>query len=510
MTHQKTGEWVKAGRLLMVELFGTQLSAETADYLREHDIRAVCLFRRNIASEVQLTRLCADLRAAMGPGALIAVDQEGGGVVRTDFWPFAPSALCLGAADDLTLTEEVAGANARFLRSAGINWNFGPVLDVNVNPLNPVIGDRAFGSDPEAVARHGLAYARGLEREGVAACAKHFPGHGDTHQDSHLELPTVARSRAELEHTELLPFERAVQAGVAAIMTAHIVFPALDAGSAATLSPAILSGLLRGEWGYDGVIVTDSMGMLAIESHYGRGPAALAALHAGADLVMALGPLEAQLETLAAVQAALDDGTLDPAPALARLTRLAQRFPPKVRPHAERESDAQLFGRAWARGLCRVGEVVRPAPGSQVQLVVRREEQERNVSEAGLSARQLAAALGELYRVTLHEYDDAARLDWPALRAGADAAGAALLLATTGRLRADFRFAGAAPDLHLCLWNPYAVLDVPAPALVTCGFRPEALAALRAYLAGQVQAMGQLPLAGIRPAGSAQGSGVGD
>ncbi len=499
---------IRAGRLLMVDLPGPTLDPDTASHLRQHDIRAVCLFRRNIVSEAQLTQLCAALRGVMGPEALIAVDQEGGGVVRTDFWPFPPSVLALGAArdparpesvqPDLTQTCEVAAANARFLRSVGLNWNFAPVLDVNVNALNPVIGDRAFGSDPGLVARHGLAYAAGLNDYGVAACAKHFPGHGDTDQDSHLALPTVNRSRHELEATELLPFRRAAEAGIPAIMTAHIVFPALDGQLPATLSPAILTGLLRGEWGYEGVIITDSMGMQAIDSNYGRGPAAVQALLAGADLVMALGRREVQLETIAAMQAALDGGQYDPAPSLARLAGLAARYPAQLRLHVERHTDALLFNRAWARGLSAVGKVVLPPLHRPALLVVRREEAARQISEAGLSAPHLKAALDDLYDLTLHEFGDPAALDWPALRAQADASGAALLLATTGRLRATFPgIETAPPDLHLCLWNPYAVLDVPAPALVTCGFRPEALAALRSVLAGTGEAMGRLPLAGL-------------
>jgi beta-N-acetylhexosaminidase len=489
----------QAGRLLMVDLPGTELSGEEAFYLRQNGIRAVCLFHRNIESELQLARLILDLRGAMGPEALIAIDQEGGGVVRTRFWPYPPSALALGAAGDPELTQQVAAANARFLRSVGINWNFAPVLDVNINPLNPVIGDRSYGSSAEKVAAHGLACARGLMDEGVAACAKHFPGHGDTSEDSHLSLPTVRRTRPELDRTELLPFRQATQAGVPAMMTAHIVFPALGDALPATLSPAILNGLLRGEWGYEGVIVTDSMGMQAIDGNYGRGPAAVLALKAGADLVMALGRREVQQQTLDAVQALLDGGEYDPAPALERLSTLARRFPSLPLPHLEREADSQLMQHAWARGLSLVGNVRLPAPGSPVLLVVRAEEQARNVSEAGLSASYLRTALEDLYDVQLHEFTDASHLDWPALRALADAREASLWLATTGRLRADFPglAAGTGPDLHLCLWNPYAVLDVPAPAVVTCGFRPEALAALRAYLSGTAEATGILPLKGL-------------
>ncbi len=494
MTYPASSPPVRAGALLMVDLPGPELDEDMARHLREHGIRAVCLFGRNIVSEEQLTRLCAELRRVMGEEALIAIDQEGGGVVRTGFWAFPPSALALGAANDLALTAGVARANARFLRSAGINWNFAPVLDVNVNPLNPVIGDRSFGPDPEQVAEHGLASMDGLTTEGVAACAKHFPGHGDTHTDSHLALPSVNRSLAELERTELAPFRRAVDVGVPAIMTAHIVFPALDADRPATLSRSILTGLLRGRWGYDGVIITDSMGMQAIDGHYGRGPAAVMALQAGADLVMALGRREVQLQTLEAVQAALDAGKYDPAPALSRLEQLAQRFPARPRPHPEREADARLFAEAWARGLSLHGPVVRPPLQRPALLVVRREERARQISEAGLSARSLHQALADLYDLGLHEFDDPAGLDWPALRAEADRLGAAMLLATTSRLRTSFPgidAPGAAPDLHLCLWNPYAVLDVPAPALVTGGFRPEALEALRRYLNGETEASGR-------------------
>ena len=190
----------------------------------------------------------------------------------------------------------------------GLNWNFAPVLDVNVNPDNPVIAERSFGSDPALVARHGAAALRGLSREGVAGCVKHFPGHGDTHLDSHRALPRVSKSRAELDALELAPF-RACLADAPAVMTAHIIYDALDAEFPATLSRPVLTGLLREEWRYAGVIITDSMGMQAIDAHYGRGEAAVLSLRAGADMVMALGRREAQQATLDAVQAALDGGS---------------------------------------------------------------------------------------------------------------------------------------------------------------------------------------------------------
>lgn len=172
------------GAFAMVDIPGPVLDAETAAHLK-NTASAACLFGKNIESVAQLRRLCADLREVLGEDALIALDHEGGAILRPDFWPFAPSAMDLGAADDAALTQDVSAALGRQLRSVGINWNFAPVLDVNVSPANPVIGERAYGADPATVTRHGRAALAGLAAAGVAACVKHFPGHGDTRVDSH-------------------------------------------------------------------------------------------------------------------------------------------------------------------------------------------------------------------------------------------------------------------------------------------------------------------------------------
>lgn len=478
-----------AGPLLMVDIPGPTLDPDTEGHLRRHGIRAVCLFRKNTESQAQLARLCANLREVMGEEALIAIDHEGGGVVRPSFWPYPPSAMCLGAAQDLTLTEQVGLAGARQLRSVGINWNFAPVLDLNTNPQNPVISDRAYGDDPARVTAQALAAARGLQAGGVASCVKHFPGHGDTRQDSHHDLPRVDSARAVLDRQELAPFRAAVDAGIPAIMTAHIIYSALDPEHPATLSKAILTDLLRTEWGYQGVTITDSMGMQAIDGRYGRGEAAVLALRAGADMVMALGRREAQEATLQAVQAAIDSGEIGSdlqAAALTRLSALAARFPATPEAH-DPQVNADLMRLAWARGLTTWRNPVRPALGSSVLLIAPRHTPGQYVSEAGISAETLAAALGGLYDLELHAFDDPAELDWPALRAG----GRTLLLATTGRHRAPHR--QPAPDLHLALWNAYAILDVDAPAVLTYGARPEGVGALRAWLAGEAGAPGQLP-----------------
>ncbi|PTA69899.1 beta-N-acetylhexosaminidase [Deinococcus arcticus] len=474
----------------MVDIPGPGLDDDTAAHLKRHGIRSVCLFGKNIQSEAQLRALCADLRAVMGDRALIAMDHEGGAILRPAFWPFAPAAMGLGAADDPALTQTVNAALARQLRRVGLNWNFAPVLDVNVNPANPVIGERAFGDDPAAVTRHGRAALRGHAGAGVAACVKHFPGHGDTVLDSHLALPTVHKTRAELDATELAPF-RALLPEAPALMTAHIVYPALDPERPATLSRTILTDLLRRDWGYDGVIVTDSMGMQAIDGHYGRGEAAVLALSAGADLVMALGRREAQDATLAAVDGALAGGRLDPAQMAAsreRLRALAQAFPAQAVPTPDPAADAALFSHAWAAGLTAYRTPQPPPPGSRVLLVAWRAPERHNVSEAGADAETLARELGQVYDVALHPFERPEDLDWAALRA----AGRPVILATTARHRSP-ALVGVTPDLHLALYNPYAALDVDAPALITYGFRPEARRALLACLRGEQAAGGKAP-----------------
>ena len=234
-----------------------------------------------------MRQLTADLREVMGEHALIALDQEGGSVVRATFLPQPPAAMALGAGGDADACEAVGAAVARGLRSLGINWNFAPVLDVNNNPANPVIAERSFSEDPRQVALLAGAWMRGALGEGVACCVKHFPGHGDTHVDSHRDLPVVDKSLDELRALELLPFA-ALKDEAPAMMTAHIVYPQLDPEHPATLSRRILGGLLREEMGYDGVVITDSLVMKAIHERYGHPRAAVLTLAAGADMAMAL------------------------------------------------------------------------------------------------------------------------------------------------------------------------------------------------------------------------------
>jgi beta-N-acetylhexosaminidase len=221
--------------------------------------------------------------------------------------------------------------------------NMAPVLDVNSNPANPVIGDRAFGATPAIVRDMGQATVSGLQENRVVACGKHFPGHGDTAADSHKELPVVAAPIERLREVEWPPFEHAVQHGVASIMTAHVRYDALDHASPATLSPAIIQSLLREQFRYDGVVLTDDLEMHAIIDHYGVGDASVRAIHAGCDVLLICKEYEREVAAFHAVEAAVKDGKISPARlqvSLARIEKLKARF---VRPYKPVTiSDARL------------------------------------------------------------------------------------------------------------------------------------------------------------------------
>jgi beta-N-acetylhexosaminidase len=485
-----------AGQLIMVRLFGTELDADSAAFLRENHVRGACLFRQNMVDEAQLKRLTGALRDVMGSEALIALDQEGGAVVRSTWVPAPPSAMALGAADDPVLAREVGAAVARAVRSLGFNWNFAPVLDLNNNPQNPVIAERSFGADPLRATELALAWMAGSESEGVACCVKHFPGHGDTHVDSHRDLPTVDKPLAQLERFEFAPF-RIAAASAPAMMTAHIVYPALDAEFPATMSRPILTGILRDQWDYRGVVITDGMDMHAIAHRYSAGQAAVNALVAGADMVMAIGSREAQLETIDAIASAIRDGVLPLAEVkarLARLSALAEAHPCRQDAYTTEEPDRALMARAWRHALTALRAPVRPAAGSKIRLVARQDVVSDGVSEAGVPAGSIAASLGKLYEVELVTFADAECFDWNALPQD----GCFTILASTSRRRyGPNARANWHPDLHLALWNPYQALDFDAPALMTYGFAPPALEAVNAWLAGEIDAGGCCPVPGF-------------
>ncbi|MGW3646550.1 glycoside hydrolase family 3 protein [Streptomyces sp. NPDC000878] len=268
-------------------------------------LASVGLFGRNIASPAQLAALTAQLRAERDD-VLVAIDEEGGDVTRLEVRSGSsfPGNHALGAIDDVQLTREVAHELGHRLRVCGVNLNWAPSADVNSNPANPVIGVRSFGADPELVARHTAAYVTGLQNAGVAACTKHFPGHGDTAVDSHHALPRIDASRSIVLDRELAPFRAAIAAGTRAVMSAHILIPSLDPDHPATLSHPVLTDLLRGELGYTGLIVTDGMEMQAIAGTYGIERGSVLAIAAGADAICVGGGL-ADDETVRSLRDAL-------------------------------------------------------------------------------------------------------------------------------------------------------------------------------------------------------------
>jgi beta-N-acetylhexosaminidase len=482
------------GELVMVGIRGKVLDAAQAAFLRRNRIRAVVLFRSNLGSEPEVRALTAALRRAMGPRALIGIDQEGGAVIRATFLPHPPAAMALGAAGSAVLAEQVGAAVARGVKSLGFNWNFAPVTDVNNNPANPVIAARSFSSNPSEVVRLAGAWMRGALGEGVACCIKHFPGHGDTRVDSHLELPVVDKSRQALRALEFKPF-RELQSKAPAVMTAHIVYPRIDPEHPATLSRKLLRGLLREAWGYKGVIITDSLVMKAIHARYGHDRAAVLALRAGADMVMALGSQDQQAAALRSISGAIADGSLaadELRRSRLRLDELARRYPVRQTRYARtrREADQELMNRAWALALTPIGDPSPPLKGKPLRVVTQRRVPTDGVSEAGPSGEAVASLFASFGGVDIVQVDDLQTLDWKRLPDD----GCPTVLVSNQRARYGNASRRWRPQLHLALWNPFQVLDVQAPAVVTWGFADGALGALRAWLEGRAAAPGRSPV----------------
>lgn len=281
----------KIGQMLMTGISSTEVTQEFERLVETYQIGNVILFDRNIESTEQLRCLCRDIQEVVlrytGRMALIAVDQEGGAVSRMPADAVnMPGAMALAATGRPQSAYEAGKFTGEELRSMGINFNLAPVVDINTNPANPVIGCRSFGDTPETVIRYALEMMRGLQEGGVLCAVKHFPGHGDTAVDSHVGLPVVEKSLAELEEIELRPFAAAIAAGVDAVMTTHILFPGLEPKRVpGTMSEAVLSGLLRRKMGFQGMIITDCMEMGAVARNYGTVDGACRAAAAGADML---------------------------------------------------------------------------------------------------------------------------------------------------------------------------------------------------------------------------------
>jgi beta-N-acetylhexosaminidase len=347
------------GRLLIAGFDGQQLPVELKSIAREFGLGGVILFARNVEEPTQIAELCyeaARLDAALPAWA--SVDQEGGRVARLKA-PFTewPAMATLGRSGDVLLARRFARALASELRAVGVTLDFAPVLDIHTNPKNPVIGDRALSEKADEVARLGVAIIEALQGEGVAACAKHFPGHGDTQTDSHFELPLVEHPLERLRQVEFVPFRAAVAADVATMMTAHVFMPALDERNPATLSRRVITDLLRRELKFEGVIFSDDLEMKAIANTYAIAAAGVAAIAAGCDgVLICSGNHAVQAQTLEALIYAVEREELPIArveDALKRQQRAKERFlaaPAEGRP-LRGTALAQLLGRDEHRAI---------------------------------------------------------------------------------------------------------------------------------------------------------------
>jgi beta-N-acetylhexosaminidase len=306
----------------MLGFQGQSLPAELADYLKA-GLAGVAIYPRNFSSAQHLRDLTEQIRGAAGRPVLIGIDQEGGARFALPE-PFTrwPSPAQLGRLRDPELVEQVARAMGVELRAAGCNLDFAPMLDLNSNPESPVTRDRSFADDPHRVAIMGAAFDRGLRAARVLSCAKHFPGHGDVSVDPHLDLPVYAGDLAHLHSAELVPFRAAIQAGVRLIMTAHILLPKIDPKNPASLSRAIVTGLLRRQMGFTGVILADDLGMGAIARKTGVGEAALETFSAGSDVAMLCHDWSAVAPTIATVRKAYEEGRFDAQEWSASLARI--------------------------------------------------------------------------------------------------------------------------------------------------------------------------------------------
>jgi beta-N-acetylhexosaminidase len=303
----------KVGQLLVVGFSGTSIDRQAEELIRGRQVGGICLFRRNIVSADQVARLNDDMRRLLSDSIppFIAVDQEGGNVVRIrDGAVVLPGNMALGATGSAELAYEAGFAQAEDLKLLGFNMNLAPVLDVNLNPRNPVIGIRSFGDDADRVADFGLEFVRGQQDANVATVAKHFPGHGNTDADSHKALPVMIETEAEVME-QLKPFTAAIGEGLDGLMTAHVAVPSMTHDSTpATLSEPILTRLLRHRLGFDGLVLTDELEMEAIASRYGVGRAAVLAVKAGADMVLIPWRPVAKAEVYRSLLAAASSGEI--------------------------------------------------------------------------------------------------------------------------------------------------------------------------------------------------------
>ena len=331
-----------AARLFTVGFHGKTLSDDLTRLLTR-GVGGVIFFSRNVGQPAEVAELTGAIKRRAGRPISISLDQEGGKVLRLrQGFSELPSMRALGETGSAALAREIGALIGRELRAVGFDMNYAPVLDVDTNPDNPVIGSRSFGRSPELVSELALALAHGLEAEGVAACGKHFPGHGDTSQDSHLALPRLSHSLERLARVELQPFARAIEAGIPSLMTAHVIFEPLDPVYPATMSRAVLHTLLREKMHYDGLVVTDDLEMRAIADHYPVEEVVVRGLNAGVDQFLCCHTAELVQRAIEAVVHAVESGAVS-REALATANRRIQTFTDRYAHPAAQQPDLSVL-----------------------------------------------------------------------------------------------------------------------------------------------------------------------
>lgn len=304
----------KLGQLVIVGMDGKSYGDELDHLIRQYHVGGIILLGKNVSSPNGIVKMLNDAKMANKDNKLplfLSVDEEGGRVSRLPSGvKKLPAAAVVGQKDDESFAYETGVYLADLLHVFGYNMNYAPVLDVNSNPKNPVIGDRSYSSDPEKVSKVGLSARQGMVDNGIISVVKHFPGHGDTHIDSHKSLPIIDKSLDELYETELIPFKQAISQKADVVMVAHILFPALDAKYPSSLSKKIITDLLRNELRYDGVIITDDLTMGAIVNDYTVPKAAVQSFIAGSDLLLIAGDYQNQVETIEALKTAVTSGVI--------------------------------------------------------------------------------------------------------------------------------------------------------------------------------------------------------
>lgn len=501
----RDAKW-QIGQRIMTGFAGTTVPDSLRQAVKEYQIGNFILFARNVESREQLHALCAELQSlAMtytGVPALIAIDQEGGTVSRvSEDCANVPTAMALAATQNARNAFDAGVITGRELSAMGVNFDLAPVMDVNSNPRNPVIGARSYGDSPDVVSEFGTAMIRGLREGGVLSCAKHFPGHGDTAVDSHLGLPRVEKTLSELEACELIPFRAAVEAGVDAIMTTHILFPEIEKGGVpATMSRTILHDVLRERLGFTGLIVTDCLMMNAIKTYYGTVPGARAACDAGADIVCI--SHDHVLAGEACEEILLHGDAAQTAESVRRIMALKETLAQRpVPPLSEVGCEAHRAATRRMReaSVCRLGAALPPLGEHPFFVGCGPFASSQAVSEGVASFPEwMRGRFGGTSLLTGSNPDEAeiAR----AVEAAANASCVALCTLNAhmkpGQAALVRALAETGKPLVVCaLRDPYDLADLPPRAcgLLTFEYAPDSLAVLADVLAGRLTPTGRVP-----------------